>query len=413
MTLDSSSRAPNETGSNPDEPVASNSNDEPSTSRLLPELNTAAFQNLIFEQLAKIQDQNDTLKQRVQQLEEGQQEFYFDICKKFERGLRSSKQGVEEVSCLKEVFKDIVGIMSGERVRFLDHSDENVTEQEAASTGESQLLASNYETLHRMQQASVRRDGTASNRPNQVIKQENSESWQRLNHPDFTAPNAPTASSRSNDGNGGNGDNDNNDSANDDASIHDRAANYRLNRLLKTVQDLAREYFEGLHGQPSVVALERRFGPSWRSKGSERSFFAKRMQIIHRIIDVRDHPEKYNLPADMSLKKAIRVIENMRLGNNMFHGVATRMTLNQLYIYLAKKMDRPEDYSLQLGQVARPRRLQLFEQRQLEQPDQAPNESSASSQNAAESADTGAELSVTTSSAANASHREDASSINP
>ncbi|CEP60962.1 Euc1p LALA0_S02e03642g [Lachancea lanzarotensis] len=335
------------------EPIESQDNVEQDARNINDGSSHASFETLVLEQLARIQNQNDTLKLRIQQLEEDQQEFYLDTCKKLERCLRSSSQGTDEVGRMREVFKEIVAIMSGERVRFLDHSDENVTSQDAANMGEPQLPGSNdLQSLHRMQQAAIRSGARRSNHPNQVIKQENTELWQRLNHPDFSPPSAPPVGASRDD--------------EEDENIHDRAANYRLNRLLKTVQDLAREYFEGLQGQPSVVALERRFGPSWRCKGSERSFFAKRMHIIQRIIDIRDNPAKYGLPADMTLKKATRVVENMRLGNNSYHGESTRMTLNQLYMYLAKKMDRPEDYSLQLRNFARPRRVQLFEKRQGE-----------------------------------------------
>ncbi|SCU92405.1 LAFA_0F10220g1_1 [Lachancea sp. 'fantastica'] len=332
---------------------ACNINDESTQS--MPGANTAGFETMVLDQLAKIQNQNETLKLRMQQMEEDQQELYLDTCKKLERCLRSSNQGFDEVNRMKEVFKEIVAIMSGERVRFLDHSDENVTTQDAATIANSQSSTSDLETIHRMQQAATRPEGRGRNHLGQVIKQENGQLWQRLNYPDFTAPNAPVVNLRINE----NGDAD----VDEDESFSDRAAHYRLNRLLKTVQDLAREYFEGLQGQPSVVALERRFGPSWRCKSSERSFFAKRMHIIQKIIDVKDNPDRYGLPADMSLKKATRVVENMRLGNNLYQGQSTRMTLNQLYMYLAKKMDRPEDYSLQLRNFARPRRVQLFEKR--------------------------------------------------
>ncbi|SCU94621.1 LADA_0G09780g1_1 [Lachancea dasiensis] len=309
-----------------------------------PDLSSNAFRTLVLKQLTRIQEQNDALEARIRQLDQDQQDFYVDTCEKLDRGFRRVDKGFEELGSMKEVFKEIVGIMSGERVRFIDHSNENITADEAEGVGESLLLASNFNPAERVQQAAMR-SGRRTREPS--VKQEVSEPWQSLNYPNFGAP--------SGSGNPGAGD--------EDEQLNDRAVNYRLNRLLKTVTDVAREYFEGLPGQPSVAALERRFGPSWRCQASERSFFAKRMQIINRIIDVKDHPEKYNLPGDITRRKAVRVVENLRLGNNSFHGRATRMTLNQLYIYLAKKMDKPEDYHLHLREFARPRRDLLIAQR--------------------------------------------------
>ncbi|SCU90033.1 LANO_0D07338g1_1 [Lachancea nothofagi CBS 11611] len=334
----------------------------PELSTNLPsEFSASAFQALMIDQLAKIQEQNEGLKTRIVQLEQDQREFYIDTCKKLERGARSADKSAHELNAMKEVFKEIVGVMSGERVRFLDHSGENVTTQEAANISESLLLSSNHESVRRRQEAVMYRDSRALDTLH-VLKQEDTDIWSRLNHPDFAAPSAQTESS---------------DYAGDqNENIQDRAANYKMNRLLKTVTDVAREYFEGLQGQPSVMALERRFGPSWRCRPSERSFFAKRMQIINRIVDIKKHPSKYNLPDGITRKKAIRVVENMRLGNNSFHGQATRMTLNQLYIYLAKKMDTPNDYSLQLLEFARPRRDLLLEKRNEDTQSTQPGSSS-------------------------------------
>lgn len=115
---------------------------------------------------------------------------------------------------------------------------------------------------------------------------------------------------------------------------------YKLNRAIQNVTDAAREYFEGLPGQPSVLSLERRYGSTWRRSAKERTLFTKRMTIIKRIIDIKDDPNKYglSLPENkISRNQAIKVVENIRLGNNTFKGHHCRLSMSQLYEYFSKK----------------------------------------------------------------------------
>lgn len=134
---------------------------------------------------------------------------------------------------------------------------------------------------------------------------------------------------------------------------------YKMSRDLTTVSQLADEYFVGLNGLPSVMNLDLHFGALWRK--TDRSFYSKRMIIINRIKDVVDNPRKYKIPESyiddkdgtIPLSLAVKVIENIRLGNNKYGRNELEgnkvMSLNRLYIYLKGKLDIQEDYSITLS----------------------------------------------------------------
>lgn len=134
---------------------------------------------------------------------------------------------------------------------------------------------------------------------------------------------------------------------------------YKMSRDLNTVSQLAEEYFVGLNGLPSVMNLDLHFGALWRK--TDRSFYSKRMIIIHRIKDVVDNPQKYKIPesyiddkdGSIPLSLAVKVIENIRLGNNKYGRKELEgnkvMSLNRLYIYFKGKLDTQEDYSVTLS----------------------------------------------------------------
>lgn len=131
---------------------------------------------------------------------------------------------------------------------------------------------------------------------------------------------------------------------------------YKMSRELNTVPQLADEYFVGFNGLPSVLSLDLHFGALWRK--NDRSFYSKRMIIINKIKDVVDNPTKYEVPqsyisdtdGSIPLSLAIRIVENIRLGNNKYGRkelVGNKvMTLNRLYIYFKGKFDVLEDYSI-------------------------------------------------------------------
>lgn len=133
---------------------------------------------------------------------------------------------------------------------------------------------------------------------------------------------------------------------------------YSLSRNISTVTQLAEEYFEGIDGGPSVMSLDTKFGNMWRK--NDRSFYSKRMAIINKIKDLVENPVKYGLGTEfisrddktIPLTLAIKIVENVRLGNNKPSRVApdkpVEMSLNALYIYFKGKKDCQDDYDVLL-----------------------------------------------------------------
>lgn len=302
------------------------------------------FLSFLVDQLTKVEEQNEWLKNKVVQLEKEQEEYYLDSRKRMELGFKNVAKCVDEVSAMREFFKEIVGIMSGERVRFVDHSHENVTNEEASRVSSSTLLANNSRRERQERRQLYEADYMALN-ADSFVKTEESARDSRLLHQE----------------------DDHEDGENSDSS-HDaefqRVANYKINRAIQSVQDVAREYFEGLPGRPSLMSLERRYGSTWRRSSKERTLFAKRMCIINKINDVRKNPTHYGLPQSINRNMSIKVVENIRLGNNTFQGHHCRLSLSQLYTYFSKKMDQPEDYSFSLKTRGEPRRIYLMRERE-------------------------------------------------
>lgn len=295
------------------------------------------FLCFLVDQLTKVEEQNEWLKNKMIQLEKEQEEYYVDGQKRMEIGFRNVAKCAEEVSSMKEVFKEIVGIMSGERVRFADSSNENVTNEEVEGVSVSTLLANNSRRERQGRRHQYEVDYMALNGESMIKTEESENLHNEDNDSDLS---------------GG--------SNNEDQGT----INYKINRAIQSVNDVAREYFEGLPGRPSIMSLERRFGSAWRRSPKERTLFAKRMCIINKINDVRKNPTNYGLPESLNRYTAIKVVENIRLGNNNFEGYHCRLSLSQLYTYFSKKMDQLEDYSLNLKRRGEPRRIYLMRERE-------------------------------------------------
>ncbi|KAI8886887.1 hypothetical protein K501DRAFT_142007, partial [Backusella circina FSU 941] len=58
---------------------------------------------------------------------------------------------------------------------------------------------------------------------------------------------------------------------------------YKLNRMLCSVEDIWREYTEGLSGFPPVEKLEEDYGTRWRKNASESRYFLRRKTIYDEI----------------------------------------------------------------------------------------------------------------------------------
>ncbi|AET40498.1 Euc1p Ecym_6104 [Eremothecium cymbalariae DBVPG len=310
---------------------------------------TDELQGLVLDQITKIQEQQEKLDSKVEKLSKEQEEFYLSEYKKMDQGFKEVSKCLKEVNAMKEVFKEIIGVMTGDRIRFVDHSNENCDASEAMAVNQSELLVDNMRREMQRRQADWIRDRMAlETRPGYRVKSEfedeRSVEQLLLQRQQEVSENYVSAETNS-------------------RVPPDDFPTYRMNRAIRSVTDLAREYYEGLRGKPSVMSLERRFGSTWRNSSKERTFFHKRMCIINKINDIKENPAKYNLPLEITRKMAIRVVENMRLGNNCFKGRRCCLTLSQLYVYLSKKMDTPGDYSLELKQVGKTTRELITQER--------------------------------------------------
>ena len=56
-----------------------------------------------------------------------------------------------------------------------------------------------------------------------------------------------------------------------------------MDRSLANVYELWEEWASGRGSNPSVESLEKQWGPKWRRKQSEKTFFSRRMVIINHI----------------------------------------------------------------------------------------------------------------------------------
>ncbi|CCD26442.1 Euc1p NDAI_0H02680 [Naumovozyma dairenensis CBS 421] len=352
---------------------------------------TQAFQSFIVDQLTKIQEQNANLQAKMFLMEKEQEQFYLHQVKKLETGFKNVNKCVDDISILKKTFQELVGIMSGERLRFLDHSDENVvtntenTNQEQINKERERARNQEHERLWRdmdfLRDVRSHDDAISTGRVDRIsVKNEFDPTVGALLN--GTVPNSQVAAAirnsepariqQSNDDAVDDTTNQSmeNHSVSDEtassaaSTLLQQAMDYKMNRAVQNVIDLAREYYEGFPGKPSILNLERRFGTSWRKGRSERVLFTKRYCIIKKIEMVKKFPERYGLPSNIKRNQAIKVIENIRLGNNNFKGRPCRLSLAQLYQYFSQKHDKIEDYALELKNKALPRRIYLLRDRE-------------------------------------------------
>jgi hypothetical protein len=63
-----------------------------------------------------------------------------------------------------------------------------------------------------------------------------------------------------------------------------------MRRDIRTVEQLHREWTQGLQGGPSILELDRRYGARWRSdRRSEIQFYSLRLEIIREISRISSH----------------------------------------------------------------------------------------------------------------------------
>ncbi|GMM54692.1 Euc1 protein [Maudiozyma humilis] len=365
------------------------------------------FRAFIIDQLTKIQEQNELLSAKVDTLEKEQEQYYLSGTKKIDSGFRDVRTCVQEVAQVKQLFKEVVGIMSGERVRFLDHSAENAVASAEGAGGDAAATTSStddsrtrdlprrpYTYLDHSRERSI-----VQNAHRIQIKQESGGELGALpSVRPLSGPSAAPGGGSFGDRNALRGAPDEvaedfagngqvlrisreqvlNDQRDIDAIMEaqrlgerelenalriEQAMSYKMNRAIQSVYDVAKEYYEGFPGKPSLLLLDRRFGSTWRRQRGERTMFAKRKCIINRIEEILKDPQRFGLKQGLRRNEAIKVVENMRLGNNLYKGHVTRLSLPQLYEYISRKMDRPADYAMHIKERGLPRREILMRER--------------------------------------------------
>ncbi|KAK9473810.1 transcriptional activator of glycolytic enzymes-domain-containing protein [Dipodascopsis tothii] len=83
---------------------------------------------------------------------------------------------------------------------------------------------------------------------------------------------------------------------------------YRMSRSTVTVQDLWKEWENGLNGGPSVRTLEETYGTGWRNHSAERKFFCLRKVII-------DYVQKVASADNVDVEIAVDRVEQIRKDN--------------------------------------------------------------------------------------------------
>ena len=383
--------------------TASTNRDSQGTNGNSNTLTAQQLQNFMVDQMTKVQEQNDILKEKIETLEKEQESYYVDNAQRLESGFKDINKVITDMSELKKLFKEVVGIMSGDRLRFLDHSEENAVEPptrllatpiNAVNTGSRRL-----EFERRIAAARVMERDTSilNNSARIIIKQEsdgmegylpaltdrymnarnnfngrstsilNRTSRVRSENPNDEAIRRTYLMEDENNLNAIVEAQRNGERELENSIRIEQWREYKINTAVQNVYEVAKEYYEGFPGKPSLIQLERKFGSTWRRKRGERTLFAKRKCIINRIENVLKDPKKYDLPDDLTRNQAIKVVENIRLGNNNFKGNVCLLTLAQLYEYFSKKKDVLTDYALTVKQRGIPRRSILQRQREQSQ----------------------------------------------
>ena len=322
--------------------------------------NTTSFQTFIIDKLSQIQQQNLELQNQLSQIQKEQETYYLESQMKLQIGSNDTERCIQEVRAMKEVFKEIVGIMSGERIRIVSSSENNNNEDYQSNIQNSTLLAENdsKERLRKRNTFQCEREIISGS---SLIKTEEDQEEGGIlgSSADNTIERTPEHCDRSFKGTTSNYNTENQVGVNGDIN-----QNYKINRSVRNVPELACEYFEGFPGKPSMLYLERRYGSHWRRNSKDRTLFSKRMCIINKIKEIHQYPCRYNLPENISRNTAIRVVENVRLGNNNFKGRSSLLSISQLYLYFSKKMDKIADYSLTLNNRPNTRRFYLMRERE-------------------------------------------------
>jgi hypothetical protein len=101
------------------------------------------------------------------------------------------------------------------------------------------------------------------------------------------------------------------------------APHYKMSRAIRTVNDLWREWKQGIGAFPSIEQLENNWGTRWRSDPTESKFYNRRKTIIKEIQRLVSSSEQ------RTYDDAVKKLENIR--------VAKKLSLNGLQKEIAKE----------------------------------------------------------------------------
>ncbi|CCH59721.1 hypothetical protein TBLA_0B09060 [Henningerozyma blattae CBS 6284] len=85
----------------------------------------------------------------------------------------------------------------------------------------------------------------------------------------------------------------------------------KINISVCTVYEVAKEYYQGFAGRPSLMYMEYKYGPTWRRDPNWTRKFRQRKIIIDKIEDVKKNPTKYGLRPNITREQAIRAVASV------------------------------------------------------------------------------------------------------
>lgn len=98
-------------------------------------------------------------------------------------------------------------------------------------------------------------------------------------------------------------------------------ANASLNFSVQSVEDITKEYYQGLAGQKPLMYIDQKYGSIWRKDPTTAKYYKKRMSIINKIEDLRKNPTKYGLPNSLTRVEAIKILCILQVNSHGFEGL--------------------------------------------------------------------------------------------
>lgn len=104
-----------------------------------------------------------------------------------------------------------------------------------------------------------------------------------------------------------------------------------MQKGLKTVAAIWKEWSEGLDGKPSLQSLNNKWGTKWRSSAADRKLYSNRLQIIKEI-----QKRSGNNPVQLGIQE----LEDLRMDN----GTGIKRSIEWLRKYILEKNKSRDKY---------------------------------------------------------------------